>query len=78
MANTSASERSESSDESAMDLRPSLCDKDRNTKFWNTSSMSKKFSVEQQWLKRVRGKQQPKNKIAGWQKAEMAGPLVDS
>ena len=39
MANTSVSERSESSDESVMDLRPSLCDKDRNTKFWNTSSM---------------------------------------
>ena len=39
MANTSVSERSESSDKSAMDLRLSLCDKDRNTKFWNTSSM---------------------------------------
>ena len=39
MANTSVSERSESSGESAMDLRPSLFDKDRNTKFLNTSSM---------------------------------------
>ena len=33
MASTSVSERSESSDESAMDFRPSLCDKDRNTNF---------------------------------------------
>ena len=29
-------------------------------------------------MKRVRGKQQAKNKMAGWQQAEMAGPLVDS
>ena len=39
MANTSVSERSESSDESAMVLHPSLGDKDRDTKFWNNSSI---------------------------------------
>lgn len=78
--------RSESSETTA-DFKSLGNDTDRGEKFWNTLAVDMKFTVEGQWLKRVRGgKQKPDfgmgsmdgllEEVVG-NKLELAGPLID-
>ena len=80
--------REESEKEKCIDLRAQGEDTDRGTKFWNTSSLQMKFSVEKDWIKSVRNAKRKPNygmaqmdglleEVVG-NKLELAGPLIDS
>lgn len=77
-----------SSTASNLDLKSTQNDTDRGTKFWNTSVVAMKFSVEGEWLKKVRVAERKPNygmgamdglleEVVG-NKIELVGPLLDS
>ena len=69
-----------------LDLDASSSDIERGEKFWNSSVVSMKFTVERQWLKRVRkARRKPNYGMCGMDskleeiignKLELAGPLI--
>ena len=72
----------------SLDLRAFTTETDRGSKFWNTSVVEMKFSVERRWIKSVRkAKKKPdygmakmdrqREEVIG-NKLELAGPLIDS
>ena len=72
----------------SLDLRAFMTETDRGSKFWNTSVVEMKFSVERRWIKSVRkAKNKPDYGMAKMDrqleevignKLELAGPLIDS
>ena len=72
----------------SLDLRAFTTETDRGSKFWNTSVVEMKFSVERRWIKSVRkAKNKPDYGMAKMDrqleevignKLELAGPLIDS
>ena len=74
--------------EEVIDLKVSHTATDRNEKFWNSSEVTMKFTLEGQWLRKVRvAKSKPNygmgnldgllEEVIG-NKIELAGPLIDS
>ena len=73
---------------SNLDLKANKARSEREDKFWNTSTVEMKFSLEKVWLKAVRfAKNKPNygmgemdslhEEVCG-NKLELAGPLIDS
>ena len=71
-----------------LDLRGVSAETDRGSRFWNTSLVEMKFSVERSWIKSVRKAKNKPNygmtnmdglleEVVG-NKLELCGPLIDS
>lgn len=71
-----------------LDLRGVSAETDRGSRFWNTSLVEMKFSVERSWIKSVRkAKNKPNYGMTNMDglleevvrnKLELCGPLIDS